>query len=454
MKEETYRGVVCHGQITAFLSIIFVLLISFILALTESASIQTTKNQTRLNVDRAIFSLFGEYEKSLLETYEVFAIDASYQSGEYDENLILNRLAYYGSAGITQEVTGIQLLTDNDGQAFREQVLAFMEVRSGISLIQNLTGLAAAWEQQEMEGGNVNGELDTKLAENSAYLPEESKDLLQAKATGRLALILPDDFPLSNKSIQKAQQVSVRALHTGRGTFPARTGRGGVEERTLFEQYLMDYFNAATEKKSENRSLDYELEYILCGKSSDEENLKAVTDRLVAVRFAMNYAYLMSNQEKQAEAAALALTIATLMIMPELAEGMKQLVLILWAYGESVMDLRSLLSGKRIAMAKNDTNWQLQLSSLFLLGTETDTAEGQDEADGLTYLQYLQILLFLASEKDMTMRTLDRIEQNLIQEQGVSGFRADACVTKLKVQNTVDVWNGRTYEFPAQFGYF
>lgn len=462
MKEEKTRvgeyfssgWVTVSGEVTAFLSLIFVLLISFILALTESASIQTTKNQKRLDVERAMFSLFGEYEKTLLESYEVFAIDASYQSGRYDENQLLVRLACYGSAGIEQDISGIQLLTDNQGQAYREQVLAFMEERSGISLVQNLTGMAETWEQQEMEGGEVSGGLDAKLEENGVYLPEESESLLQAKATGRLALILPKGFQLSNKTIQKSQQVSERPLHTGRGTFPARTGMEGIEERMLFEQYIIDYFSSVTGKKSENRNLDYELEYILCGKSSDEENLKAVTDRLLAFRFAMNYAYLMSSSEKQGEAAALALTITTLLLMPELEEGMKQLLLILWGYGESVLDIRSLLDGKRAAMMKNDENWQLQLSSLFRLGTAGDGQESRDEEGGLTYIQYLQILLFIASDGQLTMRTLDRVEQNLIQEQGLSGFRADSCVTKLKIQNAAEVWNGVTYEFPAEFGYF
>lgn len=462
MKEEKTRvgeyfssgWVTVSGEVTAFLSLIFVLLISFILALTESASIQTTKNQKRLDVERAMFSLFGEYEKTLLESYEIFAIDASYQSGRYDENQLLARLACYGSAGVEQDISGIQLLTDNQGQAYREQVLAFMEERGGISLVQDLTGMAETWEQQEMEGGEVSGELDAKLEENGVYLPEESESLLQAKATGRLALILPEGFQLSNKTIQKGQQVSERSLHTGRGTFPARTGMEGIEERMLFEQYIIDYFSSVTGKKSENRNLDYELEYILCGKSSDEENLKAVTDRLLAFRFAMNYAYLMSSSEKQGEAAALALTITTLLLMPELEEGMKQLLLILWGYGESVLDIRSLLDGKRAAMMKNDENWQLQLSSLFRLGTAGDVQESRDEEGGLAYIQYLQILLFIASDGQLTMRTLDRVEQNLIQEQGLSGFRADSCVTKLKIQNAAEVWNGVTYEFPTEFGYF
>ncbi len=79
------------GEITAFLSLIFVLLVSFILAMTESASIQTAKNGKRLDVDRAVFSFFGEYQKELLEEYEVFSVEGTYETGHFAETLLLDR---------------------------------------------------------------------------------------------------------------------------------------------------------------------------------------------------------------------------------------------------------------------------------------------------------------------------------------------------------------------------
>lgn len=230
------------GEITAFLSLIFVLLISFIFALLESATIQTTKNQKRLDVDRAIFSIFGEYQKELWKEYEVFALDASYQSGQYDENRILDRLAYYGSAGIEQEISEIQMLTDNQGQAFREQVLAFMEQQTGIQSIQNMIGLSAQWEEREIEGSQLTEQMENELLQNGSVIEEEASELLQMQASGLLALALPKNFILSNRSISKEQQLSSRTLNGGRGSFPARVGVGGLEERVLFEQYIESTF--------------------------------------------------------------------------------------------------------------------------------------------------------------------------------------------------------------------
>ncbi|MCI8835980.1 MAG: hypothetical protein HFH24_11540 [Ruminococcus sp.] len=441
------------GEITAFLSLIFVLLVSFILAMTESASIQTAKNGKRLDVDRAVFSFFGEYQKELLEEYEVFSVEGTYETGHFAETLLLDRMAYYGSMGIRQEITEIQLLTDRGGAAFREQVLEYMEQRTGIAIARDLTGLAETWEEREMQGEDMSRQLDQILPENREILPEESNGIIQARESGILSLVLPRAFPLSGKTIRREEQVSIRSRQTGRGSFPVRSGQGKVEERLLFGSYIADKLGCAVEQKSENRNLDYELEYLLYGKESDKKNLEEVVNRLLFFRFAMNYMYLLTDAQKQGEVQTMSAAISLVVLQPELEELIRQILLILWAFGESVMDLRSLLSGKRSAVVKNAENWQLPLGGLFRLGTAEDTQEGMDAADGLTYSQYLQILLLLKKDSELTMRTLDRVEQNLIYEKGLSFFRADACVTKIKLWNTADIWNGTTYSFPAYYGY-
>lgn len=55
------------AEITAFLSMVFVLLVSFVLGMLEVSVIQTSKSMSRLTVDRAVFSLFGGYQSELLK---------------------------------------------------------------------------------------------------------------------------------------------------------------------------------------------------------------------------------------------------------------------------------------------------------------------------------------------------------------------------------------------------
>ena len=58
------------GEITAFLSLVFLLLLTLVGALLESASIQLAKNERRADAGRAVESAFAEYQKDLLEYFD------------------------------------------------------------------------------------------------------------------------------------------------------------------------------------------------------------------------------------------------------------------------------------------------------------------------------------------------------------------------------------------------
>lgn len=451
------------GEVTAFLSLIFVLLISFITAMLESTMIQVSKNQKRLDVDNAIFSIFGEYQKELLEEYEILAIDGSYGTSSFQEQNLLDHMRYYGTAGIEHDIQGIQYLSDNRGSAFREQVLEYMEQAYGISIVRELAGKTGVWKEQEVQGEEanqenekVNMELEEFIEESEVMLPEEDNPLPhieELKQSGILKLVLPKEFQISARQIVPGEQVSSRSLRNGRGSFYIRQNINGIEERLLFHEYLLKKFSNAAGIKGENRSLSYESEYLIGGEGSDVENLEVVVKKLLAVRFGINYLYLQSDSVKQAEAETLALTLSALTGLPAVSGFIKQALLAAWAFGESVVDLRALLSGKKAALIKNSENWQLSLSDLMTLGTGEDVLEGMDAEGGLTYKDYLRVLLFLENEDKLTMKALDRVEQNMRIEKEAEGFCVDACVVKLKLQNNAEIRKGLTYRFPVYFGY-
>lgn len=139
------------AEITAFLSLIVVLLISFIFGIIEITVIQTEKNLSRICADGAIFSVFGEYESQLMEAYHIFGLDGSYGTGEFNEDKIIGRMHYYSNKNIDYKINGIQYLTDNKGQAFREQVLTYMEQKYGIGLIEDLAGRTSVWEEESIQ---------------------------------------------------------------------------------------------------------------------------------------------------------------------------------------------------------------------------------------------------------------------------------------------------------------
>lgn len=471
-----------RAEITVFLSMVFILIVSFILGIIEITVIHTSKNLSRLETDRAVFSVFGEYQKELLEEYQVFAIDGSYGTGDFSEERITARMHYYETGETDHEITEIQFLTDNHGQAFREQVTAYMEECYGIGMIRDFTGLTAEWEEQSVQGEKVQEEesrLVDQFEELKAAANEEAGEASeetdqedpfayfgQIEKSGILSIVMPQDMELSGREIDLGKQASKRVLNTGRGSFPARTGMNGLEERLLFNEYILQNFtNAAADSReddenkeesaseAEDRSLAYEVEYILSGKPSDKENLESVLMKIFLVRVALNYAFLLGNSGKQAEAEAAAATISLLLLMPEGIEIIKQLILLAWAAGESVVDIRTLLSGKRAALIKTDKNWQTSLSDLITMGNSSAQSEGENMTDGISYEDYLRAFLFLADQEDTAMRSVDRIEENLVVQHGMDFFQADHCVTKLKVKNTAVIYGELIYTYPVYFGY-
>lgn len=465
------------GEITVFLSLFFVLLISFVTGVLEAAVVQTEKNMCRLKADRAVFSVFGEYQQELLEEYHVFALEGSYGTGDFSEENILRRMHYYGTEGMEHDTAGIQYLTDNKGQAFREQVTAYMEQRYGLSLAKNFVGMTEEWKEQSIEGEKMREQEKTVLEDyknltgtadqNSSEEQTPFSCLETIENAGILSIALPKDMKVSGREISPEKQVSYRNLRTGYGSFPARQGIAGPEEKILFNEYILQKFGHAsesseagdttdkTDKAVERKapSLRYEVEYILAGKPSDKENLESVLFKIFLIRMSLNYICLLGEKSLKAQAEVMAVIISVVLLMPEIAEPLKHLILLAWAAGESIVDLRSLLSGNRVPLTKNSDNWQLPLGSLLLLGSGSDTVEGSDTQGGVSYEDYLRAFLFLENTDNVSMRTLDRIEENLISVHELEFFQADQCISRMEITTKASVTGGISYCFPVYFGY-
>ena len=151
------------------------------------------------------------------------------------------------------------------------------------------------------------------------------------------------------------------------------------------------------------------------------------------------------------EAEALAVTISALLLMPEAVEALKQMILVAWAGGESVMDLRCLLDGRKVPLVKSADKWVVSLSQLPLLLTDGGSVRGNDSGEGVGYSDYIRMFLFLKSVPEITMRTLDCVEEALHSKHIL--FQADQCVTKLEIQNKIIVYKNLNYQYPVYFGY-
>ena len=451
------------GEVTAYLSLIFILFISFVGGIMESASVQMAKNYRRADMNRAMESVFAEYQKELLDEYEIFALEATYETGTYGERNIKKRLEFYGAEGMEQSVKRLSLLTDHGGQPFLEQVAVYMEEKYGMDKVKDLTGKSADWKTQEEEAEKYEenekkqqGELDQLLEENEGELPEKDNPIAHVaglKKSSLLELVMPKGKEVSDKQMNLADTLEYRGKREGYGDFSDVSEGIGKLDHLLLGEYLMEHFPDATKAGQKGDLLDYQLEYFLEGKGSDRENLEAVVKKLLMLRFVPNYIYLQGNAAKKAEAKAMALSLCAVLAVPAVTEAAAQAILLAWAYGESLVDIRSLLGGGKIPLVKSDENWQLSLSGLLKLGEDGDLNDGKDCKEGLGYRDYVRMLLFLTSKEKLGLRALDMIEGTLRGRFGLVFFRADQCISKIEMKSTCKLRRGITYQFPTYYGY-
>ena len=103
----------------------------------------------------------------------------------------------------------------------------------------------------------------------------------------------------------------------------------GSKDELLQMKYIKNHFQSAVSQSEEDDSFfKYEMEYILAGKSSDADNLKSAKHRIIAIREALNIAYINKNPQMRE----LALTIAELISTPAAAPATQQALIAAWAY--------------------------------------------------------------------------------------------------------------------------
>lgn len=441
MKKLREKELAYKGEITAFLALIFILMLSVVGALIESASIQITKNRKRADTLLALESVFAEYDRKMLDEYDLFV----HRGSEVYE--ISRRLSYYGADNMAHSLEQVELLTDHFGEPFFRQAVRYMKDWLGMEGQGQLdSGMDFATDGSiEQEEADVTQQLQGLLEQEEATLPEENNplsDVQRLKNTDLITLVAPESESLSEKSIDVSALPSRRDLQ--QGNFGEEV-ENSLADKAFFHAYLAEHFGSMTDSK-EGKALLYEKEYLLGGYASDKENLEAVCEKILNIRMVANYGYLLTDSTRQAEAEAVATALSSLLTVPEISQLVKHLLLFGWAYGEGIVDLRSLLKGERVPLMKTSDTWQLQLANLGKLGTSEEISGEKDFTSGLSYEDYLKTLLLTEKIEVLCMRSLDLIESHL-------GIKTDDCMTKAKIKTKLTLRRGVRDSFTTMFGY-
>ena len=148
----------------------------------------------------------------------------------------------------------------------------------------------------------------------------------------------------------------------------------------------------------------------------------------------------------------MASAICTLLCLPEVAEIVTQMIMIIWAMAEGVIDVKCLLDGGKVSIIKQKGEWQLGLSSLFSGGWKKSNKTTQ--TSGLSYEGYLQILLgIMINKTDKVMRSMDIAEMDIRKTPGNENFCIDQCIDYLKVSFGLTGDRGQEYVFTKTMRY-
>lgn len=261
---------------------------------------------------------------------------------------------------------------------------------------------------------------------------KDKKKMNMLEAIGRMAggdllsVCVPEGTELSDAIISDAE------LPSQTGSKSQKQGRGLANEildQALLNEYAAAYFTSfMTEDQKE---FQYEQEYLLNGALSDRENLKQTVNQVIAVREAMNLLYLLGNADMRQEAQTLALTITGASGMAPLTAVVFFLILTIWAFAESVQDVRILLHGGKVPILKSGQNWSISLSGLVEHGAAIWTdAPNTSQESGLDYQGWIK-LFFLVEEKTLFLyRMMDMIQVNICRTQ--PEFRMKQCAYRLE----------------------
>lgn len=219
-----------------------------------------------------------------------------------------------------------------------------------------------------------------------------------------------------------------------------------VSNKALFTYYLTLCFDSFSADSDEGDGvLSYELEYILSGGTSDRDNLTTAIEKTVLIREVFNMAYLAADSEKRNEAYQMALAFTGAVGLPALAGAAMVIILAAWALAESVIDVRDLLNGGSVALVKTDSTWNLSLENVSsldsLLTSQDSSADGESEdTGGMTYENYIFMLLLLQSETTSVYRMADIIQLNM-QSSYNSEFLISECVLSFDVSAEYEIRN-------------
>lgn len=487
-----------RGSITVFLALILSLVTALVCTGIESVRMAAARTQILNGADIGLYSLFGQFDREMLKDYDLFLLDGSCGDGSLDLASVYDNFSSYMKPVLKQNsqklsvvqggFSAYRLLTDEGGEPFYNQVVQYMKETlgsQGVSLLldkmkdrKEKTDQAEQAGQQAENGDiieNYDAEMEENNRKNEEALAEAEKNpeggeledednvtappqkvvnpisiIRRIRKMGILELVIPGNKGVSDGQVQAGSLLSRREKQRGMPMYEPEKTDTSYTSQILFQQYLMEKLGNYTAPGK--GGLKYQTEYILGGKTGDIENLKSVARRLLLIREGVNMVHLVSDGTKRAQAAGLAAAIASAFLIPPATGVIEAAILLCWAFGESILDVRELFDGGKVPLVKSAADWQLSLENLAELLNGLDSVRRGSE-DGMSYEDYLQVLLLGVSREEKITRAMDMIEL-CVREKGRKNFRMDSCIVTAEVSVDVKANKRKVFNVTRSYGYY
>ena len=269
----------------------------------------------------------------------------------------------------------------------------------------------------------VYGEAVTQINKKNKRILESIHDIGKKKL---LELLLPSgkECPSTEESFSSA------LFSTESAANPIQIGLLGEYSLRFFHSYHKEE-SAHTTPYSNAKGL--EVEYLLHGKKSDYENLSAQVTSLLAFRESMNFIHIMSDPEKLEAVEEFVTSFLAITANPVVIAVFSAFVIGIWAFAQSLLDVKELLNDERVPLMHSLESWTLSLNHLLDFLSYLSGEEIPKENIGLSYEDYLRISLFTkgllsqAKINDSMLYCMEKDIQTSIRDKEPS-FRMDKCL--------------------------
>ena len=444
-----------NGYLTVFLSLSLTMLLSVFFLLIQAAFSNFSKMQLECAADIGMNSALGEFNRELLMQYDLLFIDMSYGSENATVDTVENHMANYINENIRAQAGSVsawnELTLNNvsisqtlaphhyDGKILKRQAAAYIGENARADAISDIGSLLTQGEAYDDDDSmaawqGVMGKITTLLATLTEKKRQEALDADPDANVDDIKVTIDNPADTAFNSAKKYMNdlkdsadgdgsVSLNDYYSRRTAAYPGPGASEYDEGLLanlandhlFRCYMFEKMGRHLNPK-EGSPLEFQIEYIIAGKSSDTANLRSMKLRIFGWRFADNIRLYLSSEAKKAEARGIAATVTTLILQPELTEAVAQSILFMWAFNDSKKDLDEIMDGGKIPLVKESIG---------------------STKNGINYKQYLEIILglqMLYKEKTVMAHAMDIIEMDMRKTPGNQHFRIDWCIESFRAR--------------------